>query len=44
MLFVEELFPRMLILDEGKLVADGKTSELMRDDRLLAAHGLERPC
>ena len=44
MLFVEELFPRMLILDEGRLVTDGKTSELMRDDQLLAAHGLERPC
>ena len=44
MLFVEELFPRMLILDEGRLVADGKTSELMSDDHLLAAHGLERPC
>lgn len=43
MLFVEELFPRMLILDEGRLVADGKTSELMSDNQLLVAHGLERP-
>lgn len=44
MLFVEELFPRMVILDEGRLVADGETSQLMGDDQLLAAHGLERPC
>jgi cobalt/nickel transport system ATP-binding protein len=44
MLFVEDLFPRMLILDEGRLVADGQTSDLMRDSQLLAAHGLERPC
>ena len=44
MRFVEELFPRMVILDEGRLVADGMTSALMRDDKLLAAHGLERPC
>ena len=43
MLFVEELFPRMVILDEGRLVADGKTSTLMGDEQLLAAHGLERP-
>lgn len=44
MLFVEELFPRMLILDEGRLVADGQTSNLMEDGQLLAVHGLERPC
>lgn len=44
MLFVEDLFPRMLILDEGRLVADGQTSDLMGDAQLLAAHGLERPC
>jgi cobalt/nickel transport system ATP-binding protein len=44
MLFVEELFPRMVILDEGRLVADGETGVLMRDEQLLAAHGLERPC
>jgi len=42
MSFVEELFPRMVILDKGRLVADGLTSELMLDGDLLAAHGLER--
>jgi cobalt/nickel transport system ATP-binding protein len=44
MLFVEELFPRMVILDGGRVVADGQTSALMRDDQLLNLHGLERPC
>ena len=43
MLLVRELFPRMVILDQGKVVADGPTSELMNDVQLLEAHGLERP-
>jgi cobalt/nickel transport system ATP-binding protein len=44
MFFVEELFPRTVILDDGRLVADGQTSDLMQDTQLLEAHGLERPC
>jgi len=40
---VQELFPRMVIMDEGKIVADGSTSELMEDPALLEAHGLEKP-
>jgi cobalt/nickel transport system ATP-binding protein len=40
---VQELFPRMVIMDEGKIVADGPTSELMEDESLLEAHGLEKP-
>lgn len=40
---VWELFPRMVILDEGRIVADGPTKTLMQDDALLEAHGLERP-
>lgn len=43
MLFVKELFPRMVILDEGRLVSDGTTKDLMENEQLLAAHGLERP-
>lgn len=43
MLMVRELFPRMLILDEGRVVADGPTEALLQDDALLEAHGLERP-
>jgi cobalt/nickel transport system ATP-binding protein len=43
MLMVRELFPRMVIMDEGRVVADGPTRELMNDIALLEAHGLERP-
>jgi cobalt/nickel transport system ATP-binding protein len=43
MLLVRELFPRMLIMDEGHLVADGCTPELLANAKLLDAHGLEQP-
>jgi cobalt/nickel transport system ATP-binding protein len=43
MLLVNEIFPRMIILDEGRVVADGLTHTLMNDTALLEAHGLERP-
>ena len=38
---VRELCPRTIILDEGRMVADGPTSELLMDEALLRAHGLE---
>ena len=40
---VRELLPRMVIMDEGRIVADGPTEELMKDGELLVAHGLEKP-
>lgn len=40
---VEDLFPRMVIMDEGKIVADGSTRDLLQDEELLEAHGLESP-
>jgi cobalt/nickel transport system ATP-binding protein len=40
---VKDLFPRMVVLDRGRIVADGSTDELMDDVQLLEAHGLERP-
>jgi cobalt/nickel transport system ATP-binding protein len=43
MFLVKELFPRMVILDEGRVVADGPTEDLMDDKQLLEAHGLEQP-
>ncbi|MBN1535545.1 MAG: ABC transporter ATP-binding protein [Anaerolineales bacterium] len=43
MLLVNELFPRMVIMDEGRIVADGETTVLMNDKELLEAHGLEKP-
>jgi cobalt/nickel transport system ATP-binding protein len=43
MLLVHEIFPRMIVLDEGCVVADGVTESLMSDTAFLEAHGLERP-
>jgi cobalt/nickel transport system ATP-binding protein len=43
MRMVGEIFPRTIIMDEGRLVADGPTEALMNDAALLEAHGLERP-
>jgi cobalt/nickel transport system ATP-binding protein len=43
MRLVAELFPRMVIMDGGSIVADGQTSLLLNDEVLLEAHGLERP-
>lgn len=39
---VEALCPRAIILDGGKVVADGNTRHILADERLLAAHGLAR--
>ena len=43
MKLVQELFPRTIVMDEGLIVADGKTSEILQDEELLTAHGLEKP-
>lgn len=43
MALVQELFPRMIIVDEGQVMADGETAVLLTDTALLEAHGLERP-
>lgn len=40
---VKEIFPRMIIMDEGRVVADGPTEQLLQDEELLCAHGLEKP-
>jgi cobalt transport protein ATP-binding subunit len=40
---VSEIFPRMVIMDQGQIVTDGPTDQLMNDVELLEAHGLERP-
>ena len=41
MRLVAEVFPRTVILDEGQVVADGWTDDLLDDEKLLQAHGLE---
>jgi cobalt/nickel transport system ATP-binding protein len=38
-----ELCARTIILDHGQIVADGRTVELLADELLMLAHGLERP-
>jgi cobalt/nickel transport system ATP-binding protein len=43
MALVNELFKRIVIMDEGRIVADGDTQVLMADEALLQAHGLEKP-
>lgn len=40
---VAEICQRAVILDGGELVADGGMRELLIDERLLEAHGLEKP-
>lgn len=40
---VVDLCSRVLILDQGKLVAEGPTIPLLSDERLMLAHGLEKP-
>jgi len=41
--FVVEMCPRAIVLDGGVLVADGPTRQLLNDEALMLAHGLERP-
>lgn len=36
----ECLTPRTVVLDQGRIVADGATAEILKDARLLEAHGL----
>lgn len=38
---VRELLPRTIVMDHGQVVADGPTTGILSDPRLLAAHGLE---
>jgi energy-coupling factor transporter ATP-binding protein EcfA2 len=40
---VAEVFPRTIILDGGRAVGDGPTSQLLAQPDLLEAHGLEAP-
>jgi energy-coupling factor transporter ATP-binding protein EcfA2 len=43
LLLVRELLPRIIILDQGQVVADGQTTEILSNTPLLEAHGLEMP-
>ncbi len=41
--WVVELCSRVIVLDGGTVVADGPTTEILNDEPLMLAHGLERP-
>jgi cobalt/nickel transport system ATP-binding protein len=40
---VAETCSRTLVIDGGRIVADGPTRDILGDDELMAAHGLETP-
>jgi cobalt/nickel transport system ATP-binding protein len=40
---VVRLCPRTIILDEGRIVADGLTATLLANEELMLRHGLEKP-
>ena len=40
---VKDIFPRVVIMDGGKVVADAPTHEILSDEPLLEKHGLELP-
>jgi energy-coupling factor transporter ATP-binding protein EcfA2 len=40
---VLEVSPRTVLLDAGRIVADGPTASILADAELMLAHGLERP-
>ena len=41
--FAVEMCSRAIILDRGQIIADGPLRELLNDEALMIAHGLERP-
>jgi cobalt/nickel transport system ATP-binding protein len=43
MRLVAEVLPRTVVLDDGRVVADGRTDQVLADAPLLEAHGLEAP-
>jgi cobalt/nickel transport system ATP-binding protein len=40
---VVELCPRVVVLDHGRVVAQGPATEILADEALMLEHGLERP-
>jgi energy-coupling factor transporter ATP-binding protein EcfA2 len=40
---LQELFPRTIVMNDGQVVVDEMTSEILEDEKFLNEHGLERP-
>jgi len=40
---VKERFPRTIVMDDGLVVVNGKTKEILADEKFLNVHGLEKP-
>jgi cobalt/nickel transport system ATP-binding protein len=40
---VVEVCSRVMVMDAGRIVAEGPTAELLNNEELMLAHGLERP-
>jgi cobalt/nickel transport system ATP-binding protein len=40
---VVELCPRVIVLDGGRVMADGPTADILGDEALMLKHGLEKP-
>ena len=43
MRLVAEVLQRTVVMDDGLIVADGPTANVLADAAVLEAHGLERP-
>ena len=43
MRLVADVFPRVVVMDDGVIVGDGPTAEILGDAAFLEAHGLEQP-
>jgi len=41
--FVVEVCTRVIVIDHGELIADGPVVDVLNDEALMLAHGLERP-
>ncbi|MDW7674192.1 MAG: energy-coupling factor ABC transporter ATP-binding protein [Bacillota bacterium] len=41
--FILEVCNRVVLLDEGKIIADGNPKEVLSNEDLMLAHGLEKP-
>jgi cobalt/nickel transport system ATP-binding protein len=40
---VSELLPRTIVIDQGMIISDGPTEDILRDEEFLEDHGLESP-